>query len=497
MFMKTWSTWSIVAGILMFSVTSISHGLPRDVACPDELKDVRLTILKQVERGWVPGASIVVMKRGKVIWAEGFGYADIEKGLKADSNTVYLLASVSKPITATGLMQLVDKGHIDLDKPVNDYLPATKIRAFVGDAEDITVRRLLSHTGGLPTHFTFYYDGVSPPSMDDTIGRYGRATYPPGSRYNYSNLGFGILNYLVEVVSGQSWADYMVEHVYDPLGMFGTSDRVRPERMADRAQIYTHDAGRRFVAVNSYDFDHPGASAIWSSAHDLARFCSMHINGGELDGVRVLSEKSVMAMREAPAPFTDYGLGWELEGQSGHRSFMHSGGMPGVSTQIQAWTEDDVVVVALTNSDTSSLVGAVIGRIRKILIPDEHSKQSERKRLKKADRDSYVGSWRGRLAHFDGDIPIELTIAKDLESRIRFGDARSMNIEEVRLRGVVFEGIVRGIRLRVHDGYHGVVDLRFFLEPDNAGGLSGTVFATAQDYFGVSFWLTLGVSPEN
>lgn len=101
MFMKTSCIWSIVAGILMFNVGSISHALPKDVACPDELKDVRLTILKQVERGWVPGAFIVVMKRGKVIWAEGFGYADIEKGLKADSNTVYLLASVSKPIRSS------------------------------------------------------------------------------------------------------------------------------------------------------------------------------------------------------------------------------------------------------------------------------------------------------------------------------------------------------------------------------------------------------------
>ena len=138
----------------------------------------------------VPSLSMVVAQDGRVIWEQSWGFADVEGRVPATPQTMYSLASVSKAITATGLMLLVERGQIDLDKPIEDYLGGLTLRAHVGDTRLATVRRVANHTGGLPIHeYSVYTDeGRVLPPFNEIVRRYGILVRPPGERFGYSNL---------------------------------------------------------------------------------------------------------------------------------------------------------------------------------------------------------------------------------------------------------------------------------------------------------------------
>src|SRR5712692_1718146 len=122
----------------------------------ERFDDIRGLIRKELAKSHMPSIAVAVAHDGKIIWEEGFGWADREKRIQATEHTMYPLASISKPITATGLMVLVQAGKIDLDRPINDYLGSAKVRARVGDAAQATVRRVANHTSGLPLHYQFF-----------------------------------------------------------------------------------------------------------------------------------------------------------------------------------------------------------------------------------------------------------------------------------------------------------------------------------------------------
>lgn len=157
----------------------------------DQFDAVRGFVRRHMTESSAPSIAVAVARDGRILWEEGFGWADREKRVAADENTMYSLASISKPFTATGLMMLVEQKRIDLDRPVNQYLGNAKLRARVGNADDATVRRVANHSSGLPLHYQFFYEDepFRPPSMDETILRYGNLVTIPGEKWEYSNLG--------------------------------------------------------------------------------------------------------------------------------------------------------------------------------------------------------------------------------------------------------------------------------------------------------------------
>src|ERR1700733_13074436 len=136
-------------GILLLSALHL--------AAEDRFDRVRALIRQRIVDGSAPSISVAVAQHGKIIWEEGFGWANREERIPATENTMYSLASISKTMTATGLMTLVQAGKIDLDKPINDYLGDAKVAARIGDANDATVRRVANHSSGLPFHYQFFY----------------------------------------------------------------------------------------------------------------------------------------------------------------------------------------------------------------------------------------------------------------------------------------------------------------------------------------------------
>lgn len=474
-------------------------GLVARAAEPPDFGPVRSFIAERLAKQDAPSVAVAVARKDRTILAEGFGLADVEAKRPATPDTIYRLASVSKPITATGLMILVDRGRIDLDAPANRYLEGSPLRAFAGKAEELTVRRIANHTSGLPVYHNFFYDHIKPTPIPETIRRYGFAVAEPGTRWAYSNLGFGILGHIVERVAGTPWRDFNEHELFDPIGMSRTSDRIRPGHEADAAVPCTRDVAGRFLPVADYDFDHPGASAICSSANDLVRFARLHLNDGILDGVRIISAESARAMRKLTGVRSEgqgTGIGWGVGKDHGRACVSHTGGMPGVATALRIYPEDDLAIVVLTNGESSSLVAKVADRIAEILLP-KREKTEDRKGDRPKDKgpesagsDVESGTWTGRLVHFGGDVPIHLDLdASKKSARVRLGEGSALDLADVSIRDGKLGGSVVG-ELRTRPGFHGTPVLAFDLKREG-DRLRGIVAAQADGYFNLPHWVEL------
>ena len=274
-------------------------------------EEVRSSLRRQLVETKAPSLAVAVARNGKIVWEEGFGWADRENRVAATEHTMYSLASISKPFTATGVMVLRQAGKIDLDKPIDDYLGTARLTARVGDARDATVRRVASHSAGLPLHYQFFYadEPYQPPPMPETIRRYGMLVTAPGERYSYSNLGFGILDHVISRVSGRDYADFMRDQVFLPLDLTHTSVHLGAGLEKYAAVRYNPDG----AVLPFYNFDHPGGSAIWSSAHDLVRFGMFHLKEHLAGQKQILSDENIDEMQK-PVIGVDadsgYGLGW-------------------------------------------------------------------------------------------------------------------------------------------------------------------------------------------
>lgn len=487
---------------ILIVVLSATHGAsaraerPR----PEAFKDVSAFIRGQVDQGRIPSAAVGVVTQDGTIWAEAFGLADRERKTRATLDTTYWLASVSKPITATGLMVLVDRHAIDLDAPANRYLVGSKLRAYVGSADAITIRRLANHSSGLPQYHDFFHDGIAPPSRDETIRRYGFAAWGPGTRWEYCNLAFGILDHITANVAGRPWRSFMEEAVFDPLGMTRTSDHSRPGRERDAAVQYNLDLAGHFVPVAPYAFDHPGASAIVSSVNDLARFVRMHLNEGALDGVRVLSPAAVREMqrRTSTRPGRSgqgTGVGWGVDSVRGHRSISHTGGMPGVATLVRLFPDEGYGVIVLVNAGGSAPVTQIGDRLTGVLFPESQKNEPPATGKSESANDdagiikAWKGKWTGRIVHPDGPIPMNLEVIEPETLRVRLGDGESRDLADPSLRIDRLRGATDGW-LGAVPNFHGPVLLTFQLDRKD-DRLTGVAAMDAGGYFHLPHFVEL------
>ena len=298
-----------------------------------------------------PSVAVAVAKGGRIVWEGGFGWADRERRIPATPHTPYSLASISKPFTATAVMKLVEARRISLDARANDYLGTARIAG--PHAERATVRRVLTHTAGLPPFFRPFFRTVATP-IEDTIDRYALLRTPPGKRHVYSNLGYGILDHIIGRVSGLTYEEFMRREIFAPLRLESTSvPLAAPDHSAVRYD--EHDRPLPF-----YDVGHRGASAVYASAHDLARFGMFHLKDRVDGSTPVLTHSSIDEMQriQTPGSTTDgYGLGWRI--YDSHRQLRqvgHTGGMPGVTTVLSLYPAERLVIVVLTNKRNDKVV---------------------------------------------------------------------------------------------------------------------------------------------
>jgi len=271
----------------------------------------------------VPGASVAVIKNGELAWARGYGMADSAQGLPVTPDTVFNAASIAKPVTAWGIMKLVEDGLLDLDAPIEGYLTRWHLPPSEFDHDLVTIRRILSHTAGLSTDGD---TGVEPgeyvPTVEEALNgailgmRALHVAYPPGEDYHYSSVGYTLLEIAVEEVTGEPFAVYMQREILDPLGMANSSYDWTPELRAKAA--VGHDWYNR--PLPEYQYSTRAQGGLRTTASDLAIFMAASMPGpnGEPVGRGVLTPESVAEIL-TPVPFTNdaesshvAGLGYDL-----------------------------------------------------------------------------------------------------------------------------------------------------------------------------------------
>ncbi len=407
---------------------------------------VRGKIQEGLAKTGVASLALGVARQGEIVWESGFGWADREQRRPATAHTLYSLASISKPISATGLMVLVQRGLLDLDRPVNDYLGTTGVTAKLGAVGDATVRRIANHTSGLPVHCQFFYEDepFRPPYRDESIRRYGNLVGPPGEAYQYANLGYGILDHLISRLSGKPYKDFMRESVFIPLDMPHTSVDLLPGHEGQTAVRYGPDG----MPLPWYDFDHPGASAVWSSAHDLVRFGMMHLKAHLPDQTAILEDATIDATQEPTAevsPGSGYGIGWRIDGDNfGYRTVGHDGSMGGVRTRLLLVPSEGIAVAVLTNGQ-SELPARIISEVLSVLLPEYGRSYRSKVETEASDgrpskEDPFrpveilLGVWEGYVETYRNRTPLRIECQSDGDIHVRLGKGLETLLNEPRFK---------------------------------------------------------------
>ena len=251
----------------------------------------------QLERSDIAGASVLVMKDGQVLLQKGYGYADLKTKKPVDpDSTIFRLASISKLFTWVSVMQLVEQGRLDLDTDVNRYLDFQIRPAF---NKPVTLRNLMTHTGGFEENIVEIIltdPKQAVPLRNFVMYNQPRRIFPPGEVPAYSNYGVGLASYIVQRASGQPFEEYVQQHIFGPLGMTHSSfDQPLPKPLANLpSEGYHSDTTKPPVGFEI--FNPVGAGGISSSASDMGRFGQALLNGGELDGKRILKPETLALM---------------------------------------------------------------------------------------------------------------------------------------------------------------------------------------------------------
>jgi len=418
--------------------------------------NVKALIEEQLAETGAPSLAVAVAKDGEIVWEEGFGWANREERIEATPHTMYSLASISKPITATGLMVLVERGLVDLDRPVNDYLEDAEIKAWIGSADDATVRRVANHSAGLPVHHHFFHEDESfaRPSMAETIRRYGILVTPPGERHEYANLGYGILDQVIAQVSGKSYEDFMREEVFVPLNMPHASVGMAPDLAQHQAVRYGEDDR----PIPFYDFDHRGASAVFCSAHDLVRFGMFHLKAHLSDQEPILTDEAIDEMHRPTVEIgkgAGYGIGWRIvEDNHGYRTVSHGGSMGGVRTELTLVPSERIAVAVLVNA-ASGLPPRVTMEILGALLPEYARKRAHKEPGQAPSKASstppafepaaeLLGVWVGSVHTYNGAIPLTLEFHDDGDIHARLGEQLETLVNEPRFQDGALTGVLLG-----------------------------------------------------
>jgi CubicO group peptidase (beta-lactamase class C family) len=294
--------------------------------------------------GEVPSASVLVVKDGKTVLARSFGYADLEAKTRATPQTNYRLASVTKQFTAAAVLLLAEDGRLSLDDKVQRWLPSLP-------QADVTIEQLLSHTGGLIDYEDVMPADTREPLHDADVLRIlegqQRTYFAPGTSYRYSNSGYALLALIVGKASGQDFATFLRERIFQPLGMKNTVAFERGiSTVANRAYGYSEIDGRWQRTDQSLTSAVLGDGGIYSSIEDLAKW------NAALDDARLLSDAS-RELAFSPHTTADepdvehYGFGWRLN----RGTQWHSGETIGFRNAIVRWPAQKLAVVMLTNRD--------------------------------------------------------------------------------------------------------------------------------------------------
>ncbi|HUN83150.1 MAG TPA: serine hydrolase domain-containing protein [Terracidiphilus sp.] len=441
---------------------------------------VRNKILNEIARGAATGVAVAVAHNGKIVWEEGFGWANREAGTKATSRTPFNLASLTKPFTTTTLMTLIAEGKLSLDGPANNYLPKSKIVGTNGNANAATVRRLGAHVSGLPTMFAMFdrNEANLAPSPEALLTKYGRLAYPPGSCYEYSNIGFAALSAIASNLTGVGIGALMTQRVLTPLGLndsfFGTSI----VRLRTGAVRYDSSGN----PIPDYITATPASGELYASAHDVARFAMFNMKPRDRAGI--LDDRWIEELHR-PVFVGPSGVattfGWFTGNvKSGNQVIFKDGGQPGVATALYIVPSERLACLVLTNrSNGRELCSSVCSEILSSYLaewrqPDETSGPSPSPFVVTS---GLGGHWQGTLTNDGAEMQARLNIESSDSATLQLGEKPAEKITEMHLEGVGFAGASTGLIESPDTIRTGAKTLSLKLIP-HEGMLVGRVLAT-------------------
>jgi CubicO group peptidase (beta-lactamase class C family) len=329
----------------------VAFGLPVS-GKTDQIDDY---IMAQVRQLHIPGVSLAIVRDGRTIKAQGYGFANIELKAPATKDTVYEIGSNTKQFTAAAIMMLVEEGKVRLEDPITKYFPEAP-QTWRG----ITIRHLITHTSGIQNHvavprwldvFRTNLAFETTPTRDDLLKMFFKLPleFQPGETWAYDNTGYYLLGIVIEKASGKSYWQFLDERIFKPLGMTATRSTDPQPIVPNRASGYewkNDHFENRPVLLPAIGFS---AGSLLSTVEDTVKW------DGALYGEKLLKKSSLdqmwtatMAKDGADAPF-NYGFGCFIDSYHGNRLVQHSGGTPGFSSVIYRFLDDKLTIIILTN----------------------------------------------------------------------------------------------------------------------------------------------------
>jgi len=313
------------------------------------------SLFHDFDRPDVPGASVMVIQNGKVLLAKSYGLADLENKIPSAPKVNYRLASVTKQFTAMAIMMLVDAGKMSFDDPITKFFPE-----FPAYGKRITVRHLLNHTSGLIDYEDIIPQGTTLPVLDINalrlLQQQDHTYFSPGSQFRYSNTGYAFLALIVEKVSGQTFAAFLWDKIFKPLGMEQTlAYESGISIVSNRAYGYTEQKGGGFIKTDqSLTSSVLGDGGVYSSVSDLYKWDQA------LYTTKLVSKK-ILAQAFTPGKSTlhekdlCYGFGWFISEYRGLRKIWHYGSTVGFSPRLERFPERKFTVIILANRNDAPL----------------------------------------------------------------------------------------------------------------------------------------------
>jgi CubicO group peptidase (beta-lactamase class C family) len=290
--------------------------------------------------------TVMVQRHGKIIYQNASGLADRGGQVPVTMDTKFRVGSANKMFTAVGVLQLVEKGKVALDAPVGTYLKDYPNADF---ARSVTIRQLLSHTGGAGDIFTPEYEAKRSQvrTLADYVALFGSRApdTSEAGRIEYANYGFVLLGRIIEAVSGEDYYGYVEKNIFAPAGMTDTASLPESERVPGRSTGYTRKDGKLVDNADTLPWRGSAAGGGYTTAADLIRFGEALLSG------RLISKEMLRQATSPQRPDGWYGFGFWIGGQGPTRNWGHGGGAPGMNAAFRVYPELDAIVVALANLD--------------------------------------------------------------------------------------------------------------------------------------------------
>lgn len=350
-------------------------------AVPTELQRLDATVERVRSQFDVPGIAVAVVKDGQVVLERGYGVRELGKPAPVQADTLFAIASNTKAFTATSLNLLAEQGRLKMDDRVIDHLPGFRMSDPYVTGE-MRIRDLLSHRSGLSLGAgDLLFWPTTGYSNQEVVQRLAKVPLKAGfrDRYAYDNILYAVAQQVIEQVSGQSYADFLQQHIFTPVGMDGTrynADHLTPGDNAAVGHAKYDFSTLRTVAPLTWS-NNAGAGGIYSSVHDMARWMNVQLAHGTLENgqalfsaksqqgmwqmitPQVVPEPSVPQLAAAKPNFAGYGEGWSLSDYRGQKLVWHTGGWPGMVSRVTLVPEQKLGIVVLTNQEVGAAFNAI------------------------------------------------------------------------------------------------------------------------------------------